>query len=107
MTETTGATLVPCPACGQGELVESDKAWGCSRWRSADGGCRYTIWKTVVGKKLTVDQIQTLLSGETTEEIHGFQNQKTLKMFSARLRIDDPNTGHVALVFEPRQSKQA
>ncbi len=103
MTETTGTILGPCPACGEGTLVESAKAWGCSRWKPEDGGCPYTIWKTVAGKKLTVAQIQQLLAGETTEEIHGFQNPKTRKIFSARLRIDDPNTGHIAFVFEPRK----
>ena len=103
MTETAGTTLGPCPACGEGNLIESAKAWGCSRWKPEDGGCPYTLWKTIVGKKLTRDQIKTLLAGETTEEIHGFQNKKTLKIFSARLRIDDPNTGHIALVFEPRK----
>lgn len=103
MTQTNGTTLGLCPACGEGDLVESAKAWGCSRWKPEDGGCPYTLWKTIVGKKLTLDQIKTLLAGETTEEIHGFQNKKTLKIFSARLRIDDPDTGHVALVFEPRQ----
>ena len=109
MTQTNGTTLGLCPACGEGDLVESAKAWGCSRWKSVDGGCPYTIWKTVAGKKLTVGQIKQLLAGETTEEIQGFQNPKTRKIFSARLRIDDPDTGHVALVFEPRQEprKQA
>ncbi len=103
MTQTKGTTLGPCPACGKGDLVESAKAWGCSRWKPADGGCKYTIWKTVVGKKLTVEQIKQLLAGETTEEIQGFQNPKTRKPFRARLRIDDPNTGHIALVFELRK----
>ena len=77
MTQTNGTTLGLCPACGKGDLVESAKAWGCSRWKPEDG--------------------------------HGFQNKRTLKIFSVRLRIDDPDTGHVALVFEPRQKprKQA
>ena len=103
MTQTNGTTLGLCPACGEGDLVESAKAWGCSRWKSADGGCPYTIWKTVAGKKLTVAQVKTLLAGETTDPIQGFQNPKTRKPFRARLRIDDPHTGHVALVFEPRK----
>lgn len=107
MNPSTPTTLGPCPACRQGELVEGRKAWGCSRWKPADGGCPFRIWKSVAGKPLTLDQMRTLLAGETTDVIHGFQNQKTLKIFSARLRMDNPETGHIAFVFDPRPTAPA
>ena len=33
---------IPCPLCGRGEVKESDKAFGCTRWRE---DCGFTIWK--------------------------------------------------------------
>lgn len=51
-----------CPICG-GEVVESDKAFGCENWKS---GCKFTIWKNQRGKKLTKSQIKALLKkGQT------------------------------------------
>ncbi len=101
-TDKASATEVrsigTCPACGEGEVLENSRAWGCSNWQG-DDGCKYTIWKVVAGKELTRAQVEVLIQGETTQEIEGFTS-KAGKSFSARLAVDDSDTGHVAFVFK-------
>ncbi|MEG2701487.1 MAG: DNA topoisomerase III [Clostridia bacterium] len=56
---------IPCPLCGQGEITENEKAFGCSRWRE---GCKFTLWKDAVtrvgGPPLTDKLIKALLAVE-------------------------------------------
>ncbi len=85
-------TLGPCPVCHQGEILQGRKAWGCSRWKE---GCTFTIWKTVASKKLTENQVKTLLSGRPTTVLKGFKS-KAGKAFDARLKLQD---GKVVFVF--------
>lgn len=53
-----------CPLCGQGEVTENSKAFGCSRWKE---GCKFTIWRDALKKAglpaLDAAQMKTLLSG--------------------------------------------
>jgi len=99
-------TLGSCPACGEGTLVESDRAWACDHWKEADGDCHFTIWKVVAGVELTSDQAQALLDGQTIGPIDGFTS-KAGKSFTASLKLDDPETGHVGFVFAPRFNSHA
>lgn len=91
------ATLGSCPVCHTGVVQPSAKGWGCSRWKE---GCRFMLWKTVAGKRLTVSQVKVLLAGKTTALIQGFQS-KVGKAFDAQLRWD-ASTGRVAFEFPPR-----
>ena len=77
--------LGTCPSCQQGAIVESPKAYGCSRYRE---GCPFTIWKVVAKKKLTQKQVTTLLTRGHTGRIKGFKS-KAGKSFEARLKLDD------------------
>ena len=89
-----------CPKCGA-PVIEGRKGFGCSRWREADGGCKWVLWKVVAGKTLTTAQARELLStGETKREIKGFRS-KAGKSFDARLRLDR-ETGKVSFLFDPR-----
>lgn len=60
-----------CPICGC-EIVETDKAFGCSNWRS---GCKFTVWKNQRGKKLTKSQVKALLTKGQTPVIKGMKTQ--------------------------------
>ncbi len=55
-------TLGRCPLC-EAEVIESPKAYGCSRWRE---GCGFKIWKDALvrlgGKKITKTAAKRLLS---------------------------------------------
>lgn len=88
-------TLGVCPLCRQGQVVQGRKAYGCSRWRE---GCKFTIWSTIAGKKITVAQVKKLLAGQTIGPLKGFKS-KAGRAFSARLRLDLESM-RVEFVFE-------
>ncbi len=53
-----------CPVCGQGEVTENAKAYGCSRWKE---GCKFTVWRDALKKaglpQIDTAMMKTLLSG--------------------------------------------
>ncbi len=105
--QTTGSIHAPsrfgsCPVCHQGEIRVSSKGWGCSRWKE---GCSFMIWRTVAGKKLTAAQVKTLLAGNPTAVISGFQG-KSGKPFEARLKLDGPDA-KVTFVFQKATKKSS
>lgn len=57
---------VSCPLCKEGQITESAKAFGCSRWRE---GCRFTIWKDCVSKiggpEINEKLVKALLESQT------------------------------------------
>ena len=92
------AAIGACPLCG-GAIVEGRKGFGCSRWRAADGGCRWVLWKSVAGKQLTVTQARDLLArGVTSRVLRGFRS-KAGTAFAARLQLERA-TGRVSFLFE-------
>ncbi len=94
-----GRTVVGrCPRCG-GDVVESDKGFGCANWRPEHGGCRWVLWKKVAGKTLTAGQARELLErGESARPLRGFRSTAG-KSFAARLRLDR-DSGRVRFLFE-------
>ncbi len=93
------AGLGGCPVCKHGEILETARAFGCSRYRE---GCGFTVWKTMAGLKLTKAQVRQLLSVGRVGPLEGFQS-KAGKSFSAVLRLGED--GKVAFDFgEPGSS---
>lgn len=76
-----------CPLCG-GDVIEGKRAYGCSNWRPADGGCKFAIWKTMAKKRISPAQAKTLLERGQTAKLKGFVSNKGSK-FSAALIIQD------------------
>lgn len=96
-TQAMGDDFGPCPACQQGRIVATAKAWGCSRWRE---GCGFTLWRELAGKRLTDGQLKTLAAGKPTSVIKGFKSRKPGgHPFDARLQWD-PAAGRVLFRFE-------
>ena len=93
------AGLGRCPLCKAGEIVETAKGYGCSRYRE---GCRLTIWKTVAGRKLTKRQVGHLLRKGRTERIEGFTS-KAGKPFAARLKLGEGFKVEFDFGDEPRR----
>ncbi len=89
------AGLGTCPGCGQGELMETARAFGCSRYRE---GCAFAVWKTVARVKLTKAQVRELLGKGRIGPIEGFQS-KAGKSFKAALKLGAD--GQVAFDFGP------
>jgi DNA topoisomerase-3 len=58
-------TLGSCPECGK-EVLEKEKFYGCSGYKE---GCRFTLPKDFLGKKLSTVQITKLLTKGKTDVI--------------------------------------
>jgi DNA topoisomerase III len=84
--------LGPCPFCGS-EVVEQEKSYGCSSWRS---GCKFAIWKTIAGKRISARTAQALLRRGRSPVLKGFKS-KSGKAFDARLKLEQ---GEVRFDFE-------
>ena len=75
--------LGECPQCG-GAVIEGKRAYGCNNWKPKDGGCKFTIWKTIAKKRVTANQAKQLLTKGKTPKLRGFVSKKGTK-FSASL----------------------
>jgi DNA topoisomerase-3 len=74
-----------CPKCGQGQIIEGKRGFGCNRYRE---GCTFVVWKEVAKKTLTEKQIRTLIEKGKTGEIKGFTSKKG-NAFETKLRLDE------------------
>lgn len=72
-----------CPKCGQGQIIEGRRGFGCNRFRE---GCDFVVWKQFAGKKLTQKQIETLIEKGATRSIKGFKNEAG-ESFQGRLKL--------------------
>ena len=77
--------LGSCPKCGA-PVIETKKAYGCSSWKQS--GCKFAIWKTVAGKRVSQAQARQLLNKGETGKLKGFKS-KAGKPFSASLTLDE------------------
>ena len=71
-----------CPLCGK-DIIESNKYFYCSGFKE---GCKFSVWKTIAGKKISKTNIKQLLENGVTTEIKGFK-AKSGKQFNAKLQI--------------------
>jgi len=74
-----------CPACQDGKMVDRKTFYGCDQYKN---GCKQTLPKTIFEKKLTQNQIQTILSGKTTGKLKGFKSKQG-KSFQAKLTLEN------------------
>jgi DNA topoisomerase-3 len=85
--KTSKEVLGKCPLCGHG-IVEGQKGFGCSNWKS---GCKFVIWKNdkylaSMKKKPTKTMVKTLLKNGVVL-VKGFTSKKGNK-FDANLRYE-------------------
>ncbi|MGF7535593.1 DNA topoisomerase III [Bacillus mexicanus] len=74
-------TDMKCPSCGGG-IIEMEKRYGCSNYSST--GCKFTVWKNIGGKQMTLDLIKDVINKQQTEKLDGFVS-KAGKAYSAKL----------------------
>ncbi len=87
-----------CPLCGAA-VEEREKVFGCSRWKRADGGCPFVIWKNTLGINLDSMLVAQLLeTGITKEELQLTSQSGT--SFRARLTLEQ---GIVRPLFDERR----
>ena len=74
-----------CPKCGRGRIIQGKRGYGCNRYRE---GCEFVVWQQVSGKKLTENQVRTLIETGKTRIIRGFIST-TGEKFAAQLQLDE------------------
>jgi len=77
---------IPCPCCNSGHIRIFDKAANCSR---SQEGCKFVIFRTICGKKITEKHIKDLITNRKTGLIKGFKSPKNGKVFDAFLVLDN------------------
>ncbi len=91
-------TIGKCPVCG-GDVVEGPKAYGCANWRENDGGCKFTIWKTISQREITQKNAIQILQQGITDILFGFISKKG-NAFSTRLKLQPDESGVPKVVFD-------
>ncbi len=86
-----------CPACG-GRIIRTANGYSCENRGKEEGGCYFYLGE-VAGKKLTEEQVRTILSGEETEVIRGFKS-KNNKPFNAKLVMKTSEDGKKEITFD-------
>ena len=86
-------SLGKCPLCESGQVVEQKLSFSCDTWKD---GCKFVIWKTIAGKRISARTAKTLLTKSSTSILKGFKS-KAGKPFSAKLKLQD---GRVELEFD-------
>ena len=90
---------IACPLCGM-PLKISDKGYYCSGYKE---GCKFSIWNTIAGKKITDSILKDLIESWTKNEtgggytkiskkISGFKS-KSGKTFEARIQFTQEKAG--------------
>jgi len=90
-----------CPVCG-GKIIKGKRGYGCSNWRTQDGGCRFVIWEMINGKKLTPSNIKTLTEGKATRK-YVFREENGRK-FRAKLKLIKGKNGIWETVWIERET---
>lgn len=81
-------TAGKCPVCGK-DLYFSGGLYWCSGHKKEDpDSCQFSFRTTLCGVNIGEDNVNRLLSGQTTSVIHGMRS-KTGKLFDAALAIGD------------------
>lgn len=83
-----GDKIGVCPLCG-GDVIENNKAYGCSNWRTENIECKFTIWKEICGRTLSEAEAKDILEKGETDFLEGFTSKKTGKQFTAKLSYKD------------------
>ena len=65
-------------------MVEGAKSYGCENWKT---GCKFKIWKTIAGKKITLRSAQALLKKGRSPRLKGFES-KSGQPFEAALKLE-------------------
>ena len=89
-----GAAIGTCPLCSK-PVVEQEKSFNCVGWQS---GCKFTVWKTIAGKRIQTRTVKKLLSEGKTSVLKGFKS-KSGKSFEAGLKLEN---GEVRLDFKDK-----
>ncbi|MBW3779592.1 DNA topoisomerase III [Aeromonas veronii] len=85
----------PCPSC-KSPIINGPKVCACTQ-------CAFKVWRTVLGKTLTDNQLETLIGKRKTGLLKGFTS-KAGKKFDALLTLADD--GKVGFEFEQKKARR-
>jgi DNA topoisomerase III len=83
---------VACPKCGHEGFKESFRLFECE-------GCKFTIWKSMAGRELEREEIETLLRTGKVGPLEGFRS-KLGRAFSAHVHLDEASEWKQRFDFE-------
>ncbi len=92
-----------CPL-HQTPVYETEKAYACrERLESKGNGKGFRMSKTILGRSISREQVEKLLSKGKTDQLDKFISKRTNKPFSASLVLQ--KNGSVRFAFPPRPGK--
>jgi DNA topoisomerase-3 len=90
---------VACPRCGHAGLKESFRLYECP-------GCKLAIWKTMAGRELEREEVETLLTHGKVGPLEGFRS-KLGRLFSAAVQLTEKTEWKQGFDFESANSPEA
>ena len=88
-----------CPRCGHAGLKESFRCYECP-------GCKLSVWKTMAGRELEREEVETLLTAGKTTNLEGFRS-KLGRLFSASVQLNEATQWKQAFDFESNNPENA
>lgn len=84
-----------CPKCGK-EIIDRKTFYGCTGYKD---GCKFTLTKEYLGKKISESNAKKMLEGKKTTILKGLKS-KSEKVFDAHLKL---NNGRIELEFPKKK----
>jgi DNA topoisomerase-3 len=88
---TGKAVIGECPVCG-GKIFETEINYICERSQADRKRCKFKLSKTILGREISKEQAQKLLSNGKTGLLEGFISKRG-RPFSAYLKLEDGKVG--------------
>ncbi len=83
--------LGECPMCG-GKIFETDTSYICEHSQADRKPCKFKLSKTILGREISKEQAQKLLTNGKTDLLEGFISKRG-RAFSAYLKLEDGKVG--------------
>jgi len=90
-----------CPKCG-GKIFETETSYICERSQADRTPCKFKLSKTILGRDISKEQAQKLLTMGKTDLLEGFISKRG-RPFSAYLKLEDD--GKVGFEFPEKTAR--
>jgi DNA topoisomerase-3 len=88
---TDKAVIGECPVCS-GKIFETETSYICERSQADRKRCKFKLSKTILGREISKEQAQKLLTDGKTDLLEGFISKRG-RAFSAWLKLEDGKVG--------------
>src|SRR5438094_1277236 len=90
-----------CPKCG-GKIFETETSYICERSQADRTPCKFKLSKTILGRDISKEQAQKLLTMGKTDLLEGFISKRG-RPFSAYLKLEDD--GKIGFEFPEKTAR--